>query len=481
MIGELLNQKVTSHESGRYLNDEYVITVPEGVTSLHFDAQVDKAVWLTCMVYDEQKNLRAQLLRAGESGSILIHEQTDLSSPYTISGSIQSGKWVIDVTVLSRTEISTNESWCEITVRSNQGTRNEKEIDTLIWNDENETDFSLTSFDNHQVFQSEKKWYKGDFHTHTTYTDGEMSREENIEMTKKQCLDFFVATDHNIVPTSWFAKTDTLVIPGTEVTSTLGHFNIINPNTSPFVQNRVRDMYNEEGTNQIIAQDYGDALVSINHPFLKGCPWLYKDTDLKNIDTLEIINDPTYPDNLEAIEQALIAWDLLLNDGYQITGIGGSDSHLRPDDHYEGSTEPSLIGDPGTFVHCDRLTAHNIMDSVRKGYVTVSRGGFINITDGECLPGEKSLFQKGKIYASVDTNEDVYIEWIVDGETMKKENKSSDSYSFHFHENEYHWIRVDIRYPDGSLYGFTNPVYFGEKQPRMKTWNEILKQIDIKV
>src|SRR5690625_125978 len=374
MDEELLKQQVISDQSGKYLNKRYVITIPEGVASLHVDTQIDKAVWLTCMVYDEQKSLRAQLLRAGKSGSILIHEQTDLGSPYTISGPIQPGKWVIDMTILSRTEISANDSWCEITVRSNQGARNEKEADTLIWSDENGTDFSLTGFDNHQVFQSEKQWYKGDFHTHTTYTDGEMSREDNIEMTKKQGLDFFVATDHNIVPTSWFAKTDTLVIPGTEVTSTLGHFNIINPNTSPFVKQRVRDMYEEEGMNQIIAQDYGDALVSINHPFLKGCPWICQATNLENIDTLEIMNDPTYPDNLEAIEHALVAWNLLLNDGYQITGIGGSDSHLRPDDHYDGSADPSLIGDPGTFVHCDQLTAHHLMDSVRRGYVTVSRG-----------------------------------------------------------------------------------------------------------
>lgn len=478
MATELLNQQLTSSQSGQYLNKEYTITVPEGVTALHFDAEITKSVWLTCMVYDEQGNLRAQLLRAAESGSILIHEQSELSSPYTISGRIQPGEWVIDMTVLSRTDIPANDSWCDISVRSNQGSKNEKEADTLIWSDKNSTAFSLSGFDNHEVFQQEKKWYKGDFHTHTTYTDGEMSREDNIDMTKRQNLDFFVATDHNIVPTSWFAKTDTLVIPGTEVTSSLGHFNIINPNTSPFVQNRVSDMYNEAGTNQLIAQDYGDALVSINHPFLKGCPWLYKDTKMENIDTLEIINDPTYPDNLEAIEQALIAWNILLNDGFQITGIGGSDSHLRPDDHYDGSSQPSLIGDPGTFVYCNQLTAHNLMDSVRKGHVTVSRGGFINLTDGERLPGEQSSLQQGEIYASVDTEEAVYMEWIVDGEIVKKESKSSDSYSFDFDENEYHWIRVDIRYADGSLYGFTNPIYFGEKQSQIKTWNEVMEQME---
>lgn len=481
MAGELLKSKVTGNESGKYIGKVYEITIPEGVESLHVDVQVDKSVWLTCMVYDEQHNLRGQLLRAGKSGSFLIHEQIDEGSPYTVSGPIQPGEWAIDLTILSNEEVPAHDSWCEMTICSNQGIRNEKESDTLLWRNGDSAIFSLDGFDNHHVFQKEKRWYKGDFHTHTTYSDGEMSREENMEMARKQSLDFFVATDHNIVPTSWFAKSDTLVIPGTEVTSTLGHFNIINPNTSPFIQNQVRDMYEEEGTNQIIAQDYGDAVVSINHPFLKGCPWIYKETNLQNIDTIEIINDPTYPDNPKATEQAIIAWNELLNDGYQITGIGGSDSHLRPDDHYDGSSEPSLIGNPGTFVYCDQLTAHNVMEGVRKGHVTVSRGGFIHLTDGDCLPGEKSSLQKGALHAEVDTDEDVYMEWIVDGVTVKKEQTSAASYTFDFHENEYHWIRVDVRYPDGRLFGFTNPVYFGKKEPERKTWNEIMQIVDREV
>src|SRR5699024_5387139 len=392
-----------------------------------------------------------------------------------------SGKWIVDLVIMADKDIQANDTWCEMTVCYNQDKRNKIKTDKLIWNNEDTATFSLNNIDHNQVFQTEKKWYKGDFHTHTIYSDGEMTREENIEMANKQSLDFFVATDHNIVPTSWYDSSNILVIPGTEVTSTLGHFNIINLNTSPFVKNRIRDMYDEKGTNEIIAQDYGDALVSINHPFLKGCPWIYRDTNMDKIDTIEIINDPTYPDNLEAIEHALTAWNLLLNDGYKITGIGGSDSHLRPDDHYDGNSEPSLIGDPGTYVYCDELTASNLMDSVRKGHVTVSRGGFISIIDGEFLPGETSNLCEGKVFAEVDTDDDIYIEWIVDGEKVKTSKTKSDSYSFDFNESMYHWIRVDIRYPDGRLYGFTNPIYFGEKQPQIKVWDEILQEIGVEV
>src|SRR5699024_12658778 len=145
-----------------------------------------------------------------------------------------------------------NEDSYNMNVQSKRCEKNEPKPDALLRQKKQDTKLSLEGFDSHQVFQQEKKWYKGDFHTHTIYSDEEMTREENIEIANKQSLDFFVATDHNIIPTSWYDSSNILVIPGTEVTSTLGHFNIINLNTSPFVKNRIRDMYDEKGTNEII-------------------------------------------------------------------------------------------------------------------------------------------------------------------------------------------------------------------------------------
>ena len=58
-----------------------------------------------------------------------------------------------------------------------------------------------------KVFNENKKWYKGDFHTHSIYSDGKMTREENMVSAANQKLDFFVATDHNVLPTSWFDET----------------------------------------------------------------------------------------------------------------------------------------------------------------------------------------------------------------------------------------------------------------------------------
>src|SRR5699024_6174161 len=129
----------------------------------------------------------------------------------------------------------------------------------------------------------------------------------------------------------------------------------------------------------------------------------------------------------------------------------------------------------------DELDTYNNMNSVHNGYVNVYRGRIISITDGDCLPGEISNLCEGKVFAEVDTDDDIYIEWIVDGDKVKTSETKSDSYSFDFNESTYHWIRVDIRYSDGRLYGFTNPIYFVEKQPQIKVWDEILQKMGIEV
>ena len=82
-------------------------------------------------------------------------------------------------------------------------------------------------------------------------------------------------------------------------------------------------------------------ITSINHPFLTIWKWRYDQTDLDDIDCLEIINDPTYTDAKDANEKAVRFLDALWQDGHRIYGVGGSDSHNLIEERYEGAG-PSL-------------------------------------------------------------------------------------------------------------------------------------------
>lgn len=53
-------------------------------------------------------------------------------------------------------------------------------------------------------------------------------------------------------------------------------------------------------------------------------PWTVADTPPDSFDTIELWNDPTYPDNAAAAEAALRLWSRLWYDGRAIWGVGGS-------------------------------------------------------------------------------------------------------------------------------------------------------------
>ncbi|MEJ9281472.1 CehA/McbA family metallohydrolase [Ureibacillus thermosphaericus] len=455
---------------------ESKFSVPENTYSISIQVETVKDVQMTFMVYDSNHHLRAQFWKGIEERNVIIHENLKYTSPYTISGEIPAGLSSIEIVCTSKEEIEANAIWGNVVISFNEETAESIKSDRCHWQNPNFTELNLTNFDIDKVFNTEKKWYKGDFHTHTIFSDGKMTREEIIESAANQNLDFFVVTDHNIVPVSWYDDTDILVIPGVEVTAPLGHFNLLCTKVSPFNNHRLIDLHSEEGMLNLMKSEYGSGLVSINHPFLSEWKWLFEKTPMDIIDSIEICNDPTYSDNTEATEKALLAWNLLLNDGYRVTGIGGSDSHLKPTETYEGSTQPSLIGDPGTFVYCNGLTAANVIEGIRNGHVVVSREEFIHFQVNKCMPGEWCEHLSGTAKASVDTDEPIYFEWIVDGKVVKKEDGNHSEYTFNFLDKEYHWIRVDVRYRDGSFYGFSNPVYFGQKkQPSIRYWGKVLE------
>ncbi|RDW15437.1 CehA/McbA family metallohydrolase [Oceanobacillus chungangensis] len=479
MIELKINQDITSNK----LNHAFTFNVPDNVSSVSFQIETEQALWLTYMVYDEKKELRAQYVRGKTPQPVTVHIEREKTSANTISGPVKAGEWTMDFAVITKDDVTALTDWATCTILFDAELETAVVGDLYPWQDGETASFQLNVYDKELIFNAEKSWYKGDFHTHTIYTDGKMTREENMQSAVSQKLDFFVATDHNIVPTSWFDETDILVIPGVEVTAPLGHFNIISTLTSPFAKQRLADMETEEGMNKIINHHYGDdSIISINHPFLTEWKWLLKETPLDKVDTIEICNDPTYSFNKKATEFALMAWNKLLNDGYQITGVGGSDSHLRPDETYDGSDIPSLIGDPGTFVYCDKLTAANVVKALKKGNVTVSRGERVQFRIDDLISGEHCPQNIGVATAFVETDEAIYFEWVIDGEIVAREDGNRSEYAYDFSNDlAYHWVRVDVRYADGSFYGFSNPIYFGEKQPTMKKWGELLELVEDKI
>jgi len=86
-----------------------------------------------------------------------------------------------------------------------------------------------SAYDFSKVQNPNAGWYRGDFHVHTTASDGDYPPTLVAEIAKAEGLDFIAITDHNTITglTELRDDLDFLVIPGVEVTLTKGHFNAL--------------------------------------------------------------------------------------------------------------------------------------------------------------------------------------------------------------------------------------------------------------
>ncbi|MBS8265721.1 hypothetical protein DYI25_14940 [Mesobacillus boroniphilus] len=470
-----------------------VVDAPFSSTSFYLDSDYDwmklsvsftKKGWYSLFIWDPGKQLRVQSLYINEPKEILISSNPMETSFSSVPGRILEGEWKLEILAATYKAAPAYNFSFECGQSNAISILDEYEA----WTDGSDGSGTfLNLYDRSKVLKTEQRWYKGDFHTHTTESDGKMKPAEGMDQAKKMGLDYFAATDHNILPTKWL-KDDMLTIPGVEITSSKGHFNALGLTKWIDWRPTCEDggMETEAGMNRILAETKeAGAIVSINHPMLKPWEWQFKETLLSAVDVIEIWNDPTYKDNPKATEKALTLWDTLWNDGHRIYGIGGSDSHLRPDESYEKQGPPSVIGDPATYVFADGLSADSILSGVRKGSVYVSRGlvleCHVKVDSLTALPGSDL-----SDYGTQDTidftyeitgsgiPEGAYIRWILNGTEKKVAAGGKISEAFSWSKDEWNWLRFEIRDQDGKLLAFANPVYSGEKNPSIATWGELM-------
>ena len=475
--------------------------------------QADMPEICRCMAFilvkDPEGTIRLQKLLGHGEQKLGIGLTTKETSIGGVPGNIQAGAWQIGIGIfteyvaqvlgenvenlcLTITEV------CEKDLETTAGKEiiQEKISDPILgncWVKEG-LHISAELYDWQKVYNEETRWYKGDFHTHTHLSDGKETITNAMKKAEDMNMDFYVPTEHNLIHTGWCNTS--LCIPGVEITTDFGHMNLFGITEFP---ERILDIVAENGNkgrvsgyvNEIISEaKEKEWLTSINHPFLTIWSWRYEETLLDGVDCLEIINDPTYPDAAHANDKAVHFLDELWNDGYRIYGVGGSDSHNLIEERYEGATLPSIVGDPGTYVFCKKLTPKNLMKNVKKGHICVTR--FIQVepyimADGKpYLPGDNLGEAKEIVYNAVirDAKEKPKIYLINNGMKAELSVKKNTDGTYEIQEHillnhrEWQWIRLEIRNQSGELLGYVNPVYKGHKEPTYKTFGEIADKLN---
>jgi hypothetical protein len=214
-------------------------------------------------------------------------------------------------------------------------------------------------------------WYRGDLHSHTVHSDGEITVSDRVRGAVDRGQDFLAITDHNTI--SHFREFDAwpdgiTPIRGSEVTTFHGHLNC-------FGLHEVidwRDAARGSGAAHIVEQAHAqDALISINHPsafgdpWCGGCHWDYALVDFTTIDAIEVWNGrwrmPESDNN-----GALAFWTDLLDAGFRPTAVSGTDSHSAEEDDY--------IALPMNHVYAEDRSEGAILDGIRHGRVYLSSG-----------------------------------------------------------------------------------------------------------
>ncbi len=292
-------------------------------------------------------------------------------------------------------------------------------------------------------------------------------------------LDFIAITDHNTTSHAnairelqpYFDRL--LLVPGREITTFSGHANLFG-SVAP-LDFRVAG---ERDWNAVLRDAQRlQAVVSINHPIrpsderCMGCGWTPSPAaDLRLLQAVEVVNGM----DADTPYSGIAFWHAQLDAGHRLTAIGGSDNHDA------GQSLSGLgggaVGQPTTVVHARALSTPALLDGLRAGNVFVdvqgsrdramsmrATAGTRSVAMGGELPlasGERARFELraghtagGRVVLWVDGREAA----MLDDPAI-----ASDAQAFAFDwtgDGRAHWLRADVRGPDGRLWLVGNPVY----------------------
>ncbi len=234
--------------------------------------------------------------------------------------------------------------------------------------------------------KKERRFYKGDCHVHTFHSDGRLSPEGVVKKAVKNKLDFFISTDHNTnTACGIFPQTRGLnIIPGLELTSYAGHFNLLGCEKP--VDDEFRFTTIEELNRLLVYAGEQGAVLSMNHPLCKNCGWRLPFEGFP-IDCAELWNGPMRIDNVNAVNW----WHEELKKGRKIVAIGGSDYHTD-------FVVTNLLANPCTVVYAEGNTQKDIMDGIRRGHVYVTSHpdtSMLNLECGDKMMGDTVEWKEG--------------------------------------------------------------------------------------
>ena len=421
---------------------------------INLDSEVFEHFFL--LVKDPSKKVRALLTYKTRVKKYYISKILENTSNGTIYGELPSGIW--EFIIIKPYDITGNFNF-------------EIKIDEV--EEKSGYDLELLKQDFDKKYSDEKRWYKGDLHVHSTYSDGRQDFESIYNVAKNKKFDFLFLTDHTIIPTLFY-KSDMCIVQSTEITfDNEGHINVFGIKNIIDYSTFFKEVPFEDKNkiiNEILEfQRKEGSIISINHPFHPETPF-HHDIDLENVSLIEIMNSPYYYEDIDYNGEAVKFLDFLWLMGYKIYGVGGSDSHKPLKDGVE------TVGIPMTFIYSHGLSPNELLNAMKKGNIYVSKNHNINLEifgeNREVLPGEEV---KGMIKYKVECDEILKWNLVKNGKIIETKIGKKEEFNFDILEEEFYRVE-GCELEESRVVVYINPIYNGIKFNKRNTWKKIISK-----
>ncbi len=204
-------------------------------------------------------------------------------------------------------------------------------------------------------FNSAGNWYKGNIHTHSNNSDGELSPEKLSGWYKSHGYDFLAISDHDkLTGVSGISDSTFLLINGMELsaasteTETSYHLLALGPTK----EMQLPEGIDVQGAIDLIRSQ--GARVIVAHPYWSGLT-INQLLPLNGIIGIEVFNTTCLTSIGKGISN--VHWDDLLARGKHVLGFAVDDAHFHRPDHGQGWI---MVKAPG-------LTKENILAGITKG------------------------------------------------------------------------------------------------------------------
>jgi len=206
-------------------------------------------------------------------------------------------------------------------------------------------------------FAAAGQWFKGNLHTHTTQSDGQLSLEEAIAWYRQRHYDFLAITDHWVLTPGRVVAPDFITLTGAELHGQGYHLLSLGLQALP--DRALAD--DPQAT--VGAVRAAGGLAFFAHPY-----WTAQRpaemADITGYDGIEVYNSVC--EEMDGLGYAHVHWDELLGRGRRLLGLAVDDVHWRPEHQAEGKGF--------VMVKAERLEERAILRAIADGQFYASTG-----------------------------------------------------------------------------------------------------------